>query len=143
MAKIVELREKSNDKLEEMLENAREELFNLRFQKAAVRLENAARMKIVRREVAQLETVLHMRRLAEETAAQSPEIAAALQGQEWRANTRYVYEDSGWRVQFVDKEGKNLATALVNLNKRRPQGRAERAEKGDPRLVMNYEVSKR
>lgn len=34
MAQIVELQDKSNDKLEEMLENGREELFNLRFQKA-------------------------------------------------------------------------------------------------------------
>jgi large subunit ribosomal protein L29 len=140
MAQIVELREKSNDKIEEMLENAREELFNLRFQKAAARLENPARLKVVRREVAQLETVLNMRRLAEEAAAQEPEVATALAGKEWRANTRYVYEDSGWRVQFVDKDGKNLATALVDLNKIRPQGRTQRERKGDPRLVKSYEV---
>lgn len=143
MAQIVELQEKSNDKLEEMLENAREELFNLRFQKAATRLENTARLKIVRREVAQLETTLNLRRLAEETAAKEPEVAAALEGQEWRANARYVYEESGWRVQFVDKDGKSLATALVNLNKARPQGRKQRERKGDPRLVMSHEVSKR
>lgn len=148
MAQIVELQDKSNDKLEEMLENAREELFNLRFQKAAARLENTARLKIVRREVAQLETTLHLRRLAEEAAAQEPEIAAVLDetrrnGKEWRANTRYVYEDSGWRVQFVDADGKSLATALVNLNKSRPKGRAQRERKGEPRLVMSYEVNKR
>jgi large subunit ribosomal protein L29 len=143
MAQIVELQEKSNDKLEEMLENAREELFNLRFQKAAVRLENPARLKVVRREVAQLETTLNLRRLAEDTAAKEPEIAAALEGKEWRANTRYIYEDSGWRVQFVDKGGKALATALVDLNKARPQGRAGRARKNEPRLVVSYEINKR
>jgi large subunit ribosomal protein L29 len=143
MAQIVELQEKSNDKLEEMLENAREELFNLRFQKAAVRLDNTARLRIVRREVAQLETTLNLRRLAEETAAKEPEIAAALADQEWRANTRYIYEDSGWRVQFVDKDGKALATALVNLNKAQPRGRAQRARKNEPRLVVSYEVNKR
>lgn len=148
MAQIVELQDKSNDKLEEMLENAREELFNLRFQKAAARLENTARLKVVRREVAQLETTLNLRRLAEEAAAEEPDIATVLDevqrsGKEWRANTRYVYEDSGWRVQFLDTDGKSLATALVNLNKSRPKGRAQRERKGDPRLVMSYEVSKR
>jgi large subunit ribosomal protein L29 len=143
MAQIVELQEKSTDKLEEMLENAREELFNLRFQKAAVRLDNTARLRVVRREVAQLETTLNLRRLAEETAAKEPEIAAALEGKEWRTNTRYLYEDSGWRVQFVTKDGKDLATALVNLNKARPQGRSQRARKSEPRLVVSYEVNKR
>ena len=58
MLNIVELREMSDDRLEEMMENAREELFNLRFQKASARLENYARLKQVRRELAQLQTVL-------------------------------------------------------------------------------------
>ena len=37
MLNIVELREMSDDRLEEMVENAREEMFNLRFQKASAR----------------------------------------------------------------------------------------------------------
>ena len=57
MASIVELNQMSNDKLEKTLEEAREELFNLRFQVASARLENTARLKQVRREVAQVETV--------------------------------------------------------------------------------------
>ena len=60
MASIVELNQMSNDKLEKTLEEAREELFNLRFQKASARLENTARLRHVRREVAQVETVLHL-----------------------------------------------------------------------------------
>ena len=42
MASIVELNQMSNDKLEKTLEEAREEIFNLRFHKASARLENTA-----------------------------------------------------------------------------------------------------
>ncbi len=86
MLNVVELREMSGDKLREMLENAREEMFNLRFQKASARLENYARLKQVRREIAQLETVLHMRQQAKDVAAQEPEIASVLAGQRMEGN---------------------------------------------------------
>ena len=78
MLNIVELREMSGDRLEEMLENAREEMFNLRFQQASARLENYARLKEVRREIAQLQTVLHQRSLAVESAIAQPALAKAL-----------------------------------------------------------------
>ena len=71
MANIVELREMSDDKLDKLLENAREEMFNLRFQQATAQLDNHARVKIVRREIAQIQTVLHMRQLAIDTAARN------------------------------------------------------------------------
>jgi large subunit ribosomal protein L29 len=140
MAAIVELHQMSNDKLNEMLENAREELFNLRFQKASARLENTARLSDVRREVAQVETVLHMRELAIAAALQDPAIADAVGTAEWRANARYVYEESAWRVDVTDKGGKNLATAYVDLNKARPKGRRARATKKAPQLVVSREV---
>ena len=44
-----------SDKLEEMLENAREEMFNLRFRNASAQLEDYSRLKAVRREIAQIE----------------------------------------------------------------------------------------
>lgn len=117
MAGIVELNQMSNDKLEKTLEDAREEIFNLRFQKASARLENTARLRQVRRQVAQIETVLHQRQLATAAAAADPAVADRLAGKEWAANARYVYEDSAWQVEFNDKGGKRLATAHVNLNK--------------------------
>ena len=58
MASIVELNQMSNDKLEKTLEEAREEMFNLRFQIASARLENTARLRQVRRQVARVETCL-------------------------------------------------------------------------------------
>lgn len=141
MANIVDLREMSDKRLGEMLENAREELFNLRFQKASARLEDYARLKLVRREIGQLETVLHMRQLAAEAAAAQPEIARAIQGQNWRANARFVYEDSAWRVVFSDEDGQTLATALVNLNRKRAHGRRNRALQGQRPLVTSYEIA--
>jgi large subunit ribosomal protein L29 len=136
MASIVELNQMSNDKLEKSLEDAREELFNLRFQKASARLENTARLRQVRRDVAQIETVLHQRQLATTAAAAEPEIAARLAGIEWQANTRFVYEESIWQVEFNDKGGKKLTTAWVDLNKVRPQGRSAK----QPRLVVRHEA---
>lgn len=140
MASIVELHQMSNDKLNELLENSREEMFNLRFQKASARLENTARLSEVRREIAQAQTVLHMRDLAIAAAAEDAAVAAAIANVEWRASSRYVYEDSAWRVDFTDTGSKNLATAYVNLNKSRPKGRKARATKKQPELVVSREV---
>lgn len=138
MANIVELNQMSNDKLEKTLEEAREEMFNLRFQKASSRLENTDRLRQVRRDIAQLETVLHQRELATAAAATDSEIAPVLKGKEWQANARFNYEDSAWQVEFNEKGGKGLATAWVNLNKARPKGRSAK----QPRLVVRHEVAR-
>ncbi len=140
MANIVEVREMSDDKLEEKIEDAREELFNLRFQKAFAQLDNHARLKTVRRQIAQYESVLAMRKLAVETAAAEPAVAASLAGQTWQGAAHYDYEESGWQVTFRDGGGDKLASALVNLNKKRANSRAERARAGQPQLVTSYEI---
>jgi large subunit ribosomal protein L29 len=53
-----ELRDKTPDQLREELVNLKKEQFNLRFQAATGQLENPARMKTVRRDVARVLTVL-------------------------------------------------------------------------------------
>lgn len=141
MAKIVELRGMSVDKLEEMLENAREEMFNLRFRNASSQLEDYSRLKTVRREIAQLKTVLGMRQLAADSAAAQPDIASALAGKEWQATSRFSYEDSAWRVEFVDNDGNDLASAMVDLNKKLPSGRKNYRQKQQPQLVTSYEIA--
>jgi large subunit ribosomal protein L29 len=141
MANIVELRDMDNEELSEMIENGREELFNLRFQNASGQLENYARVKTIRREIAQLQSVLHMRDLAAEVASQQQNIASALANQNWTASARFSYEDSAWRVDFVGDDGKELANAMVNLNKSRPQGRKGRENKKQPTLVTRYEIA--
>jgi large subunit ribosomal protein L29 len=142
MANIVELREMSGDKLVEMLENAREEMFNLRFQKAAAQLENTTRLRQLRREIAQLQTVLHMRQLAKDVALEQPEIAAALSDKKWTATARFSYEDTAWRVEFIDENRNEIATALVNLNKKGKYGNPKiRHLSGQPNPVVDYEVA--
>jgi large subunit ribosomal protein L29 len=141
MANIVELREMSDEKLEEMLENAREEMFNLRFQKAIAQLQNSIRIRHVRREIAQIQEVLHKRQLAKELAAAQPEITAVLQGKESFATARYVYEASAWQVVFEDGSGTELATATVNLNKKQPRTRRQRTAQRQPQLVTSFDVA--
>jgi large subunit ribosomal protein L29 len=126
MASIVELRDLSDEKLEEKLENAREEMFNLRFQHASARLDDLSQLKRVRREIAQLETVLNQRELAIEAAIIQPSIAEAIAGQEWDADVHFNYEESAWEVSFLDDDEKELIATKVNLNKKLARGRKAR-----------------
>lgn len=54
-----ELREKTPDQLRDELANLKKEAFNLRFQQATNQLENTARMRQVRRDVARVKTILN------------------------------------------------------------------------------------
>ena len=53
-----ELRDKTPDQLREELSNLKKEAFNLRFQQATGQLENSARLRSVKRDVARVKTVL-------------------------------------------------------------------------------------
>ena len=56
-----ELREKTPDQLRDELANLKKEAFNLRFQQATNQLENTARMRQVRRDVARVKTILNQK----------------------------------------------------------------------------------
>ena len=58
-----ELRDLSPDDLATKLAEAKEELFNLRFQAATGQLENHGRLRTVRRDIARIYTVLREREL--------------------------------------------------------------------------------
>ncbi|MBC9208504.1 50S ribosomal protein L29 [Roseomonas aerophila] len=58
MTKIVDVRAKSPDELKAMLLDLRKEQFNLRFQRATGQLEAVSRIKVVRRDIARVKTVL-------------------------------------------------------------------------------------
>ena len=62
-----ELKAKSPDQLRDELVALKKEAFNLRFQQASGQLENTARMRAVRRDVARIQTVLNQK--AAEAAA--------------------------------------------------------------------------
>ena len=54
-------RDMTDDELEHRLDEARQELFNLRFQAATGALENTARLQLAKREIARILTVRHER----------------------------------------------------------------------------------
>ena len=58
-----ELRELNDEDLTTKLRQAKEELFNLRFQSATGQLSNNHRLRIVRQEIARIYTVLREREL--------------------------------------------------------------------------------
>jgi large subunit ribosomal protein L29 len=62
--KAADIRQKTDDELDEMLIDLCKEAFNLRFQKASGQLENTARMREVRRDIARIKTTLHVRQAA-------------------------------------------------------------------------------
>ena len=64
-SKAAELRELPADELIVRMEAGKEELFNLRFQLATGQLDNPARMKVVRHEVARIATVLREREIGD------------------------------------------------------------------------------
>ena len=64
MTKPEELRDLSDDELETKLAEAKEELFNLRFQLVTGQLDNPMAIKIMRKEIARILTVIRERELA-------------------------------------------------------------------------------
>ena len=59
MAHAKELRDKTPDQLRDDLVSLKKEAFNLRFQQATGQLENTARMRSVKRDVARVNTILN------------------------------------------------------------------------------------
>lgn len=62
--KIVEIKELNELELEKKLSDLKQELFNLRFQLAVNQLENPIRIRAVRKEIAQVKTVIRQRQIA-------------------------------------------------------------------------------
>jgi large subunit ribosomal protein L29 len=67
---VDELRTQPKDELVAKLKEAKEELFNLRFQAATGQLESHGRLRTVKREIARIYTVMHERELGIVTVAE-------------------------------------------------------------------------
>src|SRR5215471_21499804 len=74
--KTDELRELPDEELYVRIENAKEELFNLRFQLATGQLDNSSRLKELRHDVARALTVLRERHLEAELEAELARVDA-------------------------------------------------------------------
>jgi large subunit ribosomal protein L29 len=66
-----ELRELSIDELSQKERDLKEELFNLRFQRATGQLENLMRLTQVKRDIARIKTVLRERKEKDEKAGEA------------------------------------------------------------------------
>ena len=64
--KPAEIRALSDEELAKKLEDGRAELFNLRFQMATSQLDNTARVKNVKRDIARVQTGMRARQIAAE-----------------------------------------------------------------------------
>jgi large subunit ribosomal protein L29 len=75
-AKAVELRELSEIDLVTRLREAKAELFNLRVQGATGQLDNHGRLRIIRREIARIYTIMRERELGLSAAPTEVEVAS-------------------------------------------------------------------
>ena len=72
MTKVAEFRDRSADQLSDELTKLKKEQFNLRFQRASGQLENTARFRVVRRDIARILTVLGQTGASPVTARAKP-----------------------------------------------------------------------
>ena len=73
--KAGDLRARSEDELTEEVDTLGKEIFNLRFQRASGQLENTARVRQVRRDIARIKTILGERRRPAISQSQGSELA--------------------------------------------------------------------
>jgi large subunit ribosomal protein L29 len=64
MKRAVEIRQMTSPELAQAIQDAKQEMFNLRFQWASGQLEDATRIKQLRKDIARLLTIQHERELA-------------------------------------------------------------------------------
>jgi large subunit ribosomal protein L29 len=69
MTKIGDIRAKTPDELQAQMLDLRKEQFNLRFQRATGQLEATGRIKVVRRDIARIKTIMSER---QRTASAQP-----------------------------------------------------------------------
>jgi len=75
MSNAAELREADESELETRLAEAKQELFNLRFQMVTGQQDNSAMVKTTRREIARILTILREKEIAAAEAAEAGESA--------------------------------------------------------------------
>ena len=75
-----ELRDMTVDELETRLDEAKQELFNLRFQHVTGQLDNSARLGQLRRDLARMHTILREHEIAAAEAADDARVQEARSG---------------------------------------------------------------
>ena len=73
--KASDVRAKTDDELKQQVEDLSKEAFNLRFQRASGQLENTARVRQVRRDIARIKTIAAQKRAGQPAPARQDETA--------------------------------------------------------------------
>ncbi|MGD9805547.1 MAG: 50S ribosomal protein L29 [Hyphomicrobiaceae bacterium] len=68
MSRAAKFNDLTVDQLDDELTKLKKEQFNLRFQRASGQLENTARVRVVRRDIARIMTLARQKRVAGQTA---------------------------------------------------------------------------
>ena len=74
--KAADVRGMTVDQLDDEVLKLKKEQFNLRFQRATGQLENTARIRVVRRDIARMQTIARQKRSGDPAAAALPKAAA-------------------------------------------------------------------
>ena len=74
--KVADIRAMTPDQIDDEVLKLKKEQFNLRFQRATGQLENTARVRVVRRDIAQLKTISMQKRAGAGDAQAQPKSAA-------------------------------------------------------------------
>jgi large subunit ribosomal protein L29 len=69
--KAADVRAMSLDQLDDEVLKLKKEQFNLRFQRATGQLENTARVRVIRRDIARMKTIAAQKRVGAEPAAKT------------------------------------------------------------------------
>ena len=104
MTDIEEFRFKTKDQLTDELAKLKKEQFNLRFQRASGQLENTARIRIVRRDIARVMTVLSQQGATAQPAAAPAKAAAAKKAPKAKAKPKAAAEKPAKRATRAKKE---------------------------------------
>jgi large subunit ribosomal protein L29 len=83
--KASDARAMSIDQIDDEVLKLKKEKFNLRFQRATGQLENTARVRVVRRDIARLKTIARQKRAGEPASAAKPTAGAATAAKSKRA----------------------------------------------------------
>ena|SRR5450755_3678952 len=83
--KASDARAMSIDQIDDEVLKLKKEKFNLRFQRATGQLENTARVRVVRRDIARLKTIARQKRAGEPALSAKPTAGAATAAKPKRA----------------------------------------------------------
>jgi len=83
--KAVDVRAMTLDQIDDEVLKLKKEQFNLRFQRATGQLENTARVRVIRRDVARLKTIAAQKRAGTEPVAKAEAAAPAAPAKKTRS----------------------------------------------------------